>query len=550
MMRLKTFFLSIFTVASLHLFTQEAGNFNGLNLNMSNLSRLSNAQSRSISPENLSGEKGKGGMTKLEDGSAKYAARELGLGWKVNPYVVIKPGETFIMAEIDGEGAIQHIWMTPTGIYRLSIFRFYWDGEKEPSVEVPVGDFFASAWEMGNEPDICSLPVCVNPLNGFNCYWQMPFRKKCKITMENLSKKNIILFYQIDYTLTEVPDDAAYFHAQFRRVNPMPEKEDFVMLDNVKGQGQYVGTYLAHGANSPGWWGEGEVKFFIDGDKDFPTICGTGEEDYFCGSYCYEMRTDMQGNDQYTNYSTPYAGFYHVIDPANRTGQGRFGEYRWHVTDPIRFKKDLKVTIQGLGWKSNSAYLPLEDDMASVVFWYQTEPHNSFPQLPSNEQLIIMNSLPVEHFGLNKKVELIAEPSQKYNNDPVCLTDGILGSKSFNDGNWMGFEGNDMVAIIDLEGIVNEKTMKVDFLSDQNSWIFLPEEVEFLISVDGVKYTSIFSEKNYLTERPLSVTQFETQITSDCKFLKIIAKNIGLCPEWHKGAGRKAWMFVDEIIIE
>jgi hypothetical protein len=130
--------------------------------------------------------------------------------------------------------------------------------------------------------------VCVNPGSAFNCYWQMPFRKKAKITLENMDAKGMTLYYQVNYTLTEVPKDAGYFHAQFRREAPLQQKGLYTILDGVEGQGQYVGTYLAWEVHSPGWWGEGEIKFFLDGDKEFPTICGTGTEDYFCGSYDFE----------------------------------------------------------------------------------------------------------------------------------------------------------------------------------------------------------------------------------------------------------------------
>ena len=205
--------------------------------------------------------------------------------------------------------------------------------------------------------------------------------------MENMSDKNLILYYQVDYVLTEIPDNVAYFHAQFRRVNPLPNKQDYTIIDQIKGKGHYVGTYLAHGAYSPGWWGEGEIKFFIDGDDEFPTICGTGEEDYFCGSYGFEMRKDENGKDTYTPFSSLYTGFYFVDDPKNETHLSRIGEYRWHITDPIRFEEDLKVTIQSLGWQSDGRYLPLEDDLASVAYWYQAEPHNPFPELPSKELL-------------------------------------------------------------------------------------------------------------------------------------------------------------------
>jgi len=353
---------------------------------MDQLCRLSEAKSRSISPENFTGEKGKGGMATLEQGSAARAARELGQGWKVNPYIRIEPGKTFTLGEIEGSGKIRHIWMTPAGNYRLMILRFYWDGEESPSIEAPVGDFFAAGWGMGNEPRITSLAVCVNPRSGLNSYWQMPFQKRCKITMENLSEKTVTLYYQIDYSLENIDPETPYFHAQFRRVNPLPEKEVYTIVDGIKGKGQYVGTFLAHGANSPGWWGEGEIKFYIDGDGQFPTICGTGEEDYFCGSYGYNEQEKKGEKTTYSNFSSPYTGFY---DTKFEGEQGRFGQYRWHITDPIRFDQDLRVTIQSLGWQSEGRYLPLQDDMASVAYWYQLEPHNKFPSLPAKDALVI-----------------------------------------------------------------------------------------------------------------------------------------------------------------
>lgn len=369
---------------TLCLWSQQA--FNGLNMNMGTLHRLSDAQTRSISPENFSGEKGKGGMATLGEGTASYAARDLGQGWKVNPYIHIGPGETVTLAEIEGSGAIQHIWMTPTGNWRFSILRFYWDDETEPSVEVPVGDFFGAAYGY---KQISSLAVCVNPGSAFNCYWTMPFRKKCRITMENIGLDSMRLYYQIDYTLTDVPNDAAYFHAQFRRMNPVPYKEVYTMVDGIRGKGHYVGTYMAWQTNNNGWWGEGEIKFYMDGDTDFPTICGTGTEDYFCGSYGFAGNTE--NGRQYIDYTTPYAGF-HVIRPSDNLlyrSQTRFGMYRWHVTDPIRFEEDLTITMQALGWRSGGRYLPLKDDISSVVFWYQREPHAPFPALPSREELEI-----------------------------------------------------------------------------------------------------------------------------------------------------------------
>ena len=359
--------------------------FNGLGLNLGNLSRTSSAKTRSISPENFTGEKGKAGMS--EDGPAKSAARDLGKGWKVSPYVRVAAKSTFTLAEITGPGAIQQIWLTPAPLdkTRWNILRFYWDDETEPSVECPLGDFFACGW--GRYCQISSLPVCVNPGSAFNCYWQMPFRKKAKITLENLDDREMTIYYQINYTLTDVPQDEAYFHAQFRRENPMKTKGRYTILDNVEGQGQYVGTYLAVGVHHTGWWGEGEIKFFLDGDNEFPTICGTGTEDYFCGSYNFDTR-GADGKGHYTEFSTPYSGMPQVIRPDGLyDSQERFGLYRWHIMDPVRFEQDLKVTIQVLGWQSGGRYLPAQNDMASVAFWYQKEPHKKFPPFPSRDDL-------------------------------------------------------------------------------------------------------------------------------------------------------------------
>ena len=357
--------------------------FNGLGMNLGNLARLSKAQTRSISPENFTGENGKGGAA--TEGLGAKAAAGLGQGWKISPCIEVQPGETFQLADILGPGAIQQIWMTPGGSWRFSILRIYWDDQETPSVECPVGDFFACGWSQYTP--VASLAVCVNPGSGLNSYWEMPFRKRCRMTMTNLASEKVLLYYQINYTLTEVPDDVGYFHAQFRRVNPLPYKEVYTILDGVHGFGHYVGTYLAWGVNNNGWWGEGEIKFFLDGDREFPTICGTGTEDYFCGSYAF-LNPATGG---YQDYTTPYAGFYQVVRPQVRyQSQTRFGMYRWHIPDPVRFQQDIRVTIQALGWRSNGRYLPLQDDIASVAFWYQTLPATPFPSLPDRDYLEII----------------------------------------------------------------------------------------------------------------------------------------------------------------
>jgi hypothetical protein len=365
--------------------------FNGLGMDLGNLSRLSRAKTRSISPENFTGEKGKGGMS--VDGPAANAARGLGQGWKVSPYIVLEPGETRDLADIEGQGAIQSIWMTLAGgKWRHAILRAYWDGQEQPSIECPTGDFFANGWESFAQ--VTSLPVCVNPGRAFNCYWEMPFRSRARFTMTNLSAEKLVVYYQINYALTEVPEDVAYFHAQFRRTNPLPYRQVYTILDGVKGRGHFVGTYMAWGVNNSGWWGEGEIKFFLDGDQEFPTICGTGTEDYFCGAYDFDVGVvERARGHAYTEFTTPYAGLPQVIRPDGiYASQQRFGMYRWHIPDPVRFEEDIRVTIQALGWRTDKdrRYLPLQDDIASVAYWYQALPTAPFPALPDKDYLEVI----------------------------------------------------------------------------------------------------------------------------------------------------------------
>jgi hypothetical protein len=381
----------------LNCFAQQNEKFNGLDMNLGTLSRLSDAKTRSISPENFTGEKGKGGMAdpvkdkgKRNVANATNAARDLGIGWKVNPYIIINAGETITIAEMTGPGAVQHIWMTPTGNWRLSILRFYWDDETEPSIECPVGAFFGMGWNSYSP--LNSLPVAVNPGSAFNCYWKMPFRKKCRITMQNLDDRQMSLYYQVDYTLTKVGADEGYLHAQFRK-SKHGDSGLYTIVDGIKGKGQYVGTYMGLDVNNNGWWGEGEIKFFMDGDTDYATIVGTGTEDYFCGSYDFDTRKkNAAGVEEvnYTEFSTPYAGMPQVIKgDGHYQIRQRFGMYRWHIMDPIRFDKDLKVTIQDLGWKSGGRYLAQHSDIISVAFWYQDGGHTTFPKLPAKDDLEI-----------------------------------------------------------------------------------------------------------------------------------------------------------------
>lgn len=348
---------------------------------LSNLFMSSNAVSRSISAENPTGEKGKGAMAVPDDQSP---ASELGMGWKVRPCITIKGGETVTLADIDGPGLITHIWMTSgnDAFCRDLILRFYWDDESEPSVEVPYGDFYCMGW--GVPANVTSIPVNVNPRGGCNSYWPMPFRKKAKLTIQNERLADCVLFYQIDYVLTEVPEDSLYFHAQWRRSNPLPYGEEYTIVDGIAGKGRFAGVYLAWGQNNNLWWGEGEVKFYIDGDREFPTYCGTGAEDYFGGAWGF-FTPDKQS---YETFTAPYLGYHQWIRPDGfNSANTRHGMYRWHILDPIFFHQDFKATIQALGWRKSiegkDKYLPLQDDIASTAFWYQLDPHQPFPPFPA-----------------------------------------------------------------------------------------------------------------------------------------------------------------------
>jgi len=340
----------------------------GLNFGLGSLPLISDARTRSISAENPDGSPG--GGAKAAPMSDDSAAAWLGKGWKVRPCITLAPDTTTTLAEIDGPGAIQHIWITTAEEACADcVLRMYWDGEQTPSVEAPLGDFFACG--HGVRTHVASLPVAVNPSGGFNCYWPMPFTRSARITVHSDHHEEIRgLFYQITYALTDVPAEAGRFHAQYRRSLTTRQCPEHVLLDGVRGKGHYVGTYLAWTQMSNGWWGEGEIKFYMDGDCQHPTICGTGTEDYFGGAWCFADRT----------YTTPFLGY--PLRAAEAGQVPRHGLYRWHVLDPIRFAEQLKVTIQALGWWPGGKYEPLTDDIASVAYWYQCEPHAPMPELP------------------------------------------------------------------------------------------------------------------------------------------------------------------------
>ena len=301
-------------------------------------------ESRAITPENITGEKGHAAMS----------ASHLGVGRKGSCCVPLESGETITLADIEGPGIIRHIWMTVPDktaagsfVMRDLVLRFYWDDEETPSVECPVGDFFCNGF--GERAIVNSMPICVNPTGGMNCYFEMPFRKHAKVTLTSEHPGFIkYIFYTFNYALTDVPDDAMYFHARFNRERSTRRGVDYTVLDGVRGKGYYVGTYMALCALERYWWGEGEMKFFLDGDEEFPTVTSTGAEDYFGGAWAFLDRPP------------------HALP--------RHGLYRWHLPDPISFKEDLRVTFQDLGNDDIKLY-EREDDISTVAYWYQSEPH-------------------------------------------------------------------------------------------------------------------------------------------------------------------------------
>ena len=360
--------------------------FSGISNSMDTIFLLSDAKTRSLSAENPDGAPGRGGSAIT--GTGELCAAGLGQGWKISPSIRLPAGQVTEVGRIDGQGAIEHIWLTlgrvhGRDIWRDVIIRIFWEGCEVPAVEVPAGDFFACGW---NEyAPVNSLAVCVNPARGFNCYWTMPFRSGARITFENRNPEDVTLYYQIDYVITEVPDGSAYFCAAFRRSNPT-RGGIHTLLEGVRGRGHYVGTYLAWQVNNNGWWGEGEMKFYIDGDVEFPTVCGTGTEDYFGGAYNF----DVPGQG-YTAFSTPYSGLPQIIRPDGLyRSNTRFGMYRWHITDPVRFTETLKVTVQDLGWRSERRYLVQQSDISSVSYWYQDSPGSGAPRIGTRDELEII----------------------------------------------------------------------------------------------------------------------------------------------------------------
>lgn len=344
-------------------------------------------RSRSINAENPSGAIGEAGQ----------ASSELGPGRKGSAYYSLPSGEALTLADIHGPGVIRHIWITLAEsteagpfVLRDLVLRAYWDGSTSPSVEVPLGDFFCSGFGTGAL--VNSVPIVVAPTRGMNSYFPMPFRESALLTLESQHPGDLPhVFFQIDYTTgDEVPADAGYFHAQWRRSNGTTRLgEDHVIVDGIEGAGTYVGTYVALTSLSRFWWGEGEVKFYIDDDKQFPTLCSTGLEDYAGGAWAFQDELRASPEPDIMTFSAPYFG-YPYFSPRDTTKASPFatsmppchGMYRWHLPDPIFFQEKLRVTLQQIGAWDHGLF-ERSDDISTTAYWYQTLPHQPFPPLPS-----------------------------------------------------------------------------------------------------------------------------------------------------------------------
>ena len=334
--------------------------FSGLGLHLGNLSRLSRREVALDQPGELHRRKGQGrhGRRTAPARSTRAASAAAG---RSRPRCASRRARRCCSATSKGTGAIQQIWMTPADVrWRDLILRIYWDDQEQPSVEAPLGDFFACGW--GRYAQVNSLAVCVNPGRAFNCYWEMPFRKRARITLENRDPDaEAVIYYQINYTLTDVPEDAAYFHAQFRRTNPLPYKQDYIDPRRRAGAAAITSAPTWPGASTTPAGGARARSSSSSTATNSRPSAAPGTEDYFCGAYNFDAGTvDPTFPRAYIEFTTPYAGLPQVIRPdGTYQSQQRFGLYRWHIMDPIRFESDLRVTMQALGWRTREGEPPL-----------------------------------------------------------------------------------------------------------------------------------------------------------------------------------------------
>jgi hypothetical protein len=311
-------------------------------------------ESRSISFENPTGAPGRGGK----------ASSNLGPGRKGAPCVEVKPGETVELCDIEGPGTIRHIWITTAReprVQRACVIRGWWEGQEHPSIECPIGDFFGFA--HGRITSYQSAVHSCGPTGGRNIWLPMPFSKRARFTFTNEGGKAVWLYYQITYTLKDKhPKDVGRLHVLFRRENPTVEKQDFELLPQRTQKGRFIGSIIGiRNLHPDQWWGEGEIKAYMDGDQEWPTIVGTGSEDYV------GLAWGMQ-----------HAPF--LYNGCSLNESNYVSMYRWHLPDPIAWKKDCRITIQQIAYKKS--LLETSDDWSCATFWYEPVPSAKLPAMP------------------------------------------------------------------------------------------------------------------------------------------------------------------------
>ena len=345
-------------------------------------------ESRSISFENPTGEPGEGG---------KAVNEQIGPGRKGAPFKVIEPGETVVLCDIKQAGTIRHIWMTGEflnhpwlkdpkmerlKLLRSTVIRAYWDGQEHPSIECPLGDFMGFAHSK-----VTSYQSAVHSIGekaALNIWLQMPFSKSARITLTNESTLKFPLYYQIDYTINDKHDeDVGRLHVLFKRDNPTTQKKDFELLPQRSGKGVFVGAVVGVRTLRDGWWGEGEIKFYMDGDTQYPTIAGTGSEDWVGLSYGIQ-ETTFQYHGCNLNFKSDKTSTF----DDEETGEEKeynteyISMYRWHLPDPVYWKEECRVTIQQIG----CCYYERADDWSTATFWYEPVPSAPLPKMPGVEE--------------------------------------------------------------------------------------------------------------------------------------------------------------------
>ncbi|PHN03469.1 glycoside hydrolase family 172 protein [Flavilitoribacter nigricans] len=338
-------------------------------------------ESRSVSFENPTGEPGAGGK----------AVGETGPGRKGAPFKYIEPGEEVVLFDVQASGTIRHIWMTGDwakenrkdldNILRSTLIVAYWDGQEYPSIACPLGDFMGAAHATPTAYE--SAVHTIGEMEALNFWLPMPFTRSAKIVLKNESDKRFRLFYQIDYTINDQHDaDIGRMHVNFRRENPTTQRADFEILPKRQGKGRFIGAVIGVRTLHPGWWGEGEIKIYMDGDQEYPTICGTGSEDWVGLSFGIQETTfQYHGcNLNFKSDSTIMA--YDYPNEKEKEMQTEYiSMYRWHIPDPIYWKEECRITMQQIG----CCYYEREDDWSAATFWYESVPSAPLTPLPSVE---------------------------------------------------------------------------------------------------------------------------------------------------------------------